>query len=291
VIQRVLTALVGIPLLVTAIWFGAPWLTLLLLLVVTLGIWEFYRLTPGNGSGKGPGGGPEDSRTLPTLLGIIWVMAFVLGGQAATGPSHFLTISLVVFGCGSFLSLLWLVAFFRGPGLGVKTGYLIGGPLYVGFLLGHVLVLRNLGEGDSLGRDWVLFALLLTFATDTGAFLVGRAIGRHPMSPRISPNKTLEGAAGGFCLAIIAATVLPQWLELGLLRWQLWVIGATVGVVAQTGDLLESKLKRISGVKDTGGIIPGHGGILDRLDSLVISMPAVYYLVTLVFPVTPVFPP
>ncbi len=84
-------------------------------------------------------------------------------------------------------------------------------------------------------------------------------------------------------MALIAAGVLPQWLELGLSRWQLWGIGATVGVVAQVGDLLESKFKRISRVKDTGGIIPGHGGILDRLDSLVISLPVVYYLVTLVF--------
>ena len=270
--QRVLTALVSIPLLVTAIWVGAPWLTLLLLWVVILGIWEFYRLSPGDG------------QSLPTPLGIIWVMAFVLGGQAANGPSHFLTISVVIFGCGCFLALLWLVAFFRGPGLALKTAYLIGGPIYVGFLMGHVLVLRDLGVGDSLGRDWVLFALLLTFATDTGAFFVGKAIGRHPMSLRISPNKTWEGAAGGFGLAMIAAGVVPLWLDLGLFGWQLLVSGATVGVVAQTGDLLESKLKRISGVKDASGIIPGHGGILDRLDSLLISLPAVYYLVTLVFP-------
>ncbi len=275
-IQRVLTALVGIPLLVTAIWLGAPWLTLLLLLVVILGIWEFYRLTPGDG------------QSLPAPLGIIWVMAFVLGGQAAVGPSHFLTISMVVFGCGCFLSLLWLIAFFRGPGLATKTAYLIGGPIYVGFLLGHVLLLRDLGSDESVGRDWVLFALLLTFATDTGAYFVGIAIGRHPMSLRISPNKTWEGAAGGFCLAMIAAAVLPLGLELGLFRWQLLVIGATVGVVAQIGDLLESKLKRISGVKDAGGVIPGHGGILDRLDSLLISLPAVYYLATLVFPITPI---
>ena len=269
--QRVLTALVGIPLLVTAIWLGPPWLTLLLILVVILGIREFYRLSL------------RDGQSLPISLGIIWVGAFVLGGHSATGPSHYLTISLVVFGCGAFLALLWMVAFFRGPGLWIKTAYLIAGPVYLGFLLGHVLVLRNLDDGGSLGRDWVLFALLVTFATDTGAFFVGKAIGRHPMSPRISPNKTWEGAAAGFCLAMVAAGLLPQWLDLGLFPWQLWIIGATVGVVAQGGDLLESKLKRISGVKDAGGIIPGHGGILDRLDSLVISMPAVYYLVSLIF--------
>ena len=269
--QRVLTALAGIPLLVTAIWLGAPWLTLLLLLVVILGIWELYRLSP------------ADGQSLPTFLGIIWVMAFVLGGQAATGVFHFLTISLVIFGIGCFLSLLWLIAFFRGPKLWAKTAYLMGGPVYVGFLLGHGLALRGL-DGGSLGRDWVLFALLVTFATDTGAFLVGKAIGRHPMTPRLSPNKTWEGAVGGLCLAMIAAGVLPLWLELGLFRWQLWVIGATVGVVAQIGDLLESKLKRISGVKDAGDLSPGHGGILDRLDSLLITLPAVYYLVALVFP-------
>ena len=265
--QRVLTALVGIPLLITTIWLGPPLLTLLLLLVVILGIRELYRLCPGNG------------QTLPLALGIIWVGAFVLGGQAATGLSHFLTISLIVFGCGALLALLWLVAFFHGPGLWIRTAYLIGGPVYLGFLLGHVLVLRGLDGG--IGRDLVLFALLVTFATDTGAFLIGKAIGRHPMYPQVSPNKTWEGAVGGFCLAMIVAAVLPLLLELGLFHWQLLVVGATVGVVSQIGDLLESKLKRISGVKDAGGIIPGHGGILDRLDSLVFSLPAVYYLVSL----------
>ena len=268
--QRVLTALVGIPLLITAIWFGAPWLTLLLLLVVILGIQELYRLSP------------EDGQNLPAPLGITWVIAFVLGGQAATGPSHYLTISLVIFGCGAFAALLWLIAFFRGRGLGLNTAYLIGGPVYVGFLLGHVLLLRDF-DGVGSGRDWVLFTLLVTFATDTGAFLVGKAIGRHPMSPQISPNKTWEGAAGGFLLALVVAGLLPEELELSLFRWQLVIIGATVGVVAQIGDLLESKLKRVSGVKDAGSIIPGHGGVLDRLDSLVLSIPVVYYLVVLVF--------
>jgi len=151
VIQRVLTALVGIPLLVTVIWIGAPWLTLLLLLVVILGIWELYRLSP------------ADGQSLPTFLGIIWVMAFVLGGQAATGPLHFLTISLVVFGCGSFLSLLWLVAFFRGPGLWIKTAYLIGGPIYVGFLLGHcgsTPAAINARQNPPAAPSQVLFGLI-----------------------------------------------------------------------------------------------------------------------------------
>ena len=151
------------------------------------------------------------------------------------------------------------------------------------FLLSHALVLREMGESVNLGRDWLLFALLVTFATDTGAFLTGRAIGRYKMAPAISPNKTWEGAIGGFILAVLASLALGQLLNLELAHWQQGLIGATVGVVSQLGDLSESTLKRVSQVKDAGSIIPGHGGILDRVDSLVLSIPAVYYLLNLVF--------
>jgi phosphatidate cytidylyltransferase len=144
--------------------------------------------------------------------------------------------------------------------------------------------LRQLGGDTSdLGRNWLLVALLVTFATDSGAFLVGKNLGRRPLAPRISPSKTWEGAIGGFLLAVATALVLGQFLELGLSRWQTGLIGATVGMVSQLGDLFESKLKRISQVKDAGSIIPGHGGMLDRLDSLLFSIPAVYYLVNVVF--------
>ena len=133
-----------------------------------------------------------------------------------------------------------------------------------------------------MGRNWLILALFCTFATDTGAYLVGRAIGRRPMAPSISPNKTWEGAAGGFLAAIAAAVLLDYLLNLGLARdqwnWQAPLIGATVGLVAQAGDLLESRLKRLSQVKDSGGLMPGHGGLLDRLDSLLLTLPAAYYL-------------
>jgi CDP-diglyceride synthetase len=103
-----------------------------------------------------------------------WGVAFVIGGQAAAGLAHFLIISAGVFLAGSFLSLLWVIAFYHGQNLATAVAYLVGGPVYVGFLLSHALVLRELGNGGELGRDWVLFALLVTFATDTGAFFVGR---------------------------------------------------------------------------------------------------------------------
>lgn len=269
--QRVIAALVGIPVLVSAIWWGSPWLTLLLILVVLLAVRELYRLAPSAGT------------PLPVPLGMLWVAVFVLGGQASSGLGSFLTISAVVFLAGAFLSLLWIIAFYRGQNPGKAAAFLVGGPVYVGFLLAHALTLRELGEGADLGRDWLLLALLVTFATDSGAFFVGRALGRHQMSPNISPGKTWEGAAGGLALAVVAALALGIWLDLSLPRWQLATIGATVGVVSQLGDLMESKLKRLSNVKDAGSLIPGHGGILDRLDSILFSTPTVYYLLLLVF--------
>ena len=103
------------------------------------------------------------------------------------------------------------------------------------------------------------------------------------MAPSISPNKTWEGSLGGFVSAVVAAGALGLVLDLEIEVWQQLVIGAVVGVVAQWGDLLESKLKRIADVKDAGSIIPGHGGLLDRLDSLLFTLPAVYYLIVTVF--------
>ena len=253
---------------------------------------------------------------LPALVGSAWVAAFVIGGAAANGVLQFWGISLGVFLAGAFIALLWLIAFYHGPRWPVATAYLMGGPVYIGFLLAHVLALAQLGENFfyayptdfnflsfpdtsyELGRNWLIFALLTTFATDTGAFLAGRAVGRHPMAPRISPNKTWEGSVGGFAGAILAALILERILNLGLghtgwagladvgwssaWNWQPLLIGATVGVVSQCGDLLESALKRLSQVKDAGSLMPGHGGILDRLDSLLITIPVVYYLIVTV---------
>jgi len=129
------------------------------------------------------------------------------------------------------------------------------------------------------GRDWVLLALFSTFAVDTTAYFTGRAFGRHKLAPAISPAKTWEGAVGGLVGAIAAVVILALILEepLDIGYGKLVVIGFLVGVFAQLGDLAESKLKRIMGVKESGSLIPGHGGILDRLDSVVFTGVVVYY--------------
>ena len=268
---RLLTAGVGLPLLVGAVWLGAPWLTLLALLAGAVGLWEAYRLTP-------PGVAP-----LPLLPGVVWVAAILLAAQAAHGLPGFLTITGGVIAAGAFVAALWYIAFYRGGEYVLGFAYLILGPLYIGFLLAHSLALRELPYGDEIGRNWLLFALLTTFAADTGAYAVGRAVGRTPMAPSISPSKTWEGSAGGFAAAVGAALLVGAVFELAVPLWQQAAVGAVVGTVAQLGDLLESRLKRAAYVKDTSSIIPGHGGILDRLDSLLFSLPAVYYLLVTVF--------
>ena len=128
------------------------------------------------------------------------------------------------------------------------------------------------------GGWWLLLGILTVYAADTGAYAVGRLIGRHPMAPGISPGKSWEGAAGGMAGAVIAAVVLGILLPLRLQIWQLAGIGVILGIVAPLGDLLESKIKRRAGVKDSGRLLPGHGGMLDRLDSLLPSLIVVYLL-------------
>ena len=283
-LQRSLTALVGIPILVGAIWLGAPWLTVLVVAVGLATIWELYRMTP---AGVGP---------LPIVLGAAWVLAMLSGAQAASGRDNFLIISGGVLAAGSFVALLWFIAFYRGDdsvgnkNIPIGLGYLILGPIYVGFLLAHALMLREItGSGAEIegtsdfGRSWLLFALLVTFAVDTGAYLVGRSVGRRPMAPNIRPNKTGEGRRCGFASAVAAGLVLGLVFDLGVPAWQQAMIGGVVGVVGQWGDLIESKLKRIADLKDASSIIPGHGGLLDRLDSVLLTLPAVYYLIVTVF--------
>ena len=274
-LQRTLTASVGIPVLVAAVWFGAPWLTILVALVAVLGVREFYELRP---KGIPP---------LPAVLGAIWVIALVVGAQGSSSLNSFLVISSIILAVGAIACSLWLIAYYTSGKPLTASLLLFGGPIYAGFLLAHALALREIGDsvGDSgqAGRDLLLFTLLIVFGTDTGAYLIGKAIGSRPLAPVISPSKTWEGAAGGLFFALAIAVVAGYAFDLAIPIWQQLVIGACVGIISQFGDLFESKLKRLSNAKDAGSIIPGHGGVLDRLDSVVVSIPLVYYLLATVF--------
>jgi phosphatidate cytidylyltransferase len=157
----------------------------------------------------------------------------------------------------------------------------IFGVLYVGWLGSHFILLRELprlaGLDYALGARFVFLAVLLTWACDTGAYLTGKTIGRTPLIPRVSPRKSREGALGGVVLALVAAVIAQRtfadYLDPPMALW----LGLVAAVAGMTGDLVESLMKRDMEVKDSASLIPGHGGTLDRFDSLFFSVPLIYY--------------
>ncbi len=155
------------------------------------------------------------------------------------------------------------------------------GVLYIGWLGAHVVALRELpwtlGVPYAQGMSFALLPFFLAWTCDTAAYLVGRAWGRHQLAPRVSPQKSVEGAAGGLVASIAAGAVARVWFA-PFLSWGLALgLGALVGVFAQLGDLVESLLKRDAEAKESSSLIPGHGGVLDRFDSLLFAAPLVYY--------------
>ena len=147
--------------------------------------------------------------------------------------------------------------------------------LYVGWLGSHLVLLRTLPSGE----EWLLLAVFAVMATDTGAFAAGRLLGRHRLLPQISPTKTVEGAVGGLFAGFSAVVLINLLPDLDVTYWKIALLGLILPLLAQIGDLSESAIKRSLGVKDFSRLIPGHGGVLDRLDSLLFGVPTVYFFV------------
>lgn len=151
---------------------------------------------------------------------------------------------------------------------------------FVGVFFGYLMELRlltDLPKGDENGSDLVFLLFLVVWASDTAAYYVGRLLGRHPLAPAVSPRKTVEGAVGGLAGALLAAFVARAWFMNRLDVADCAILGVALGVVGMAGDLVESMLKRGAGVKDSARLVPGHGGLLDRVDSLLYAAPVLYY--------------
>jgi len=262
--QRVLTAIVGVPLIVLAIWFGAPWFTLLIAAAALAGTYEFYGMTR------------LDRKEPLFYLGLLWTLALVLAPHYAHRDPGVLPM------LGTAALLISLIFLLRRPSTEnafPNWAWMIAGALYVGWMLSYWVALRGMDDG----RNWVYIAMLTVFANDTGAYFVGRALGRHKLAPAISPAKTWEGAIGGLICAILGAMVTAVVLSLvsafTFAYWQIIILGLIVSLFAQLGDLVESLLKRNTGAKESGRLLPGHGGILDRFDSIIFVGAVVYYYV------------
>lgn len=255
--KRVCSALVIAPLVFVAAWFGGPFYAIVVAAAAGLGALEFY----------GMRGLPR--RHPLTQFGLLCVLVFIILAHFEGPYTASLLASAVVF------SSVWFIL--RRPAWGslINWAWTVAGILYLGWMLSRLIPLRALADG----REWVLFSLFAIFAADTIAFFVGRAWGRHSLAPAISPSKTWEGAMAGFAGAIAASMILATILSLPIPYWQVAILGILIGIFSQLGDLAESLLKRSTGVKDSGTLIPGHGGILDRLDSIVFTVVVVYYYV------------
>ena len=171
------------------------------------------------------------------------------------------------------LTLLILVAYTQGTSLLHAIEKQIQGVLYVPFFLSFLVLVRN---GDK-GGLWILWVWLIVAASDTGAFYWGSYHGKRPLSPLISPNKTIEGALGGLALALVVGVVFELLFIHDVSLAGTLAFSLTAAVAGQVGDLFESALKRAGGIKDSGRLLPGHGGVLDRLDGVIFAAPVAYF--------------
>ena len=212
-------------------------------------------------------------RFLP-CLGLTWALAVALSPHYEDAA----VLSAVMAGA-IVVSLVGMLCLLPREKAFHSWAWIVAGVLYVGWMLSYWIRLGMLANG----REWVCLAVVATFAYDTGAFFVGGAWGRHRLAPTISPGKTWEGVAGGLLSAIAVATAVSRipafFASIGAECWQVAILACLVGLSAQGGDLVESLLKRNAGVKESGKLLPGHGGVLDRVDSLIFVGVVVYYCV------------
>jgi phosphatidate cytidylyltransferase len=178
-----------------------------------------------------------------------------------------------------FFGLLFLLRFKDLSAVVQHLSLTLFGFLYLPLLLGHLALLRALPEG----RQWVFLTLLIVMASDTAAYFIGVSFGRRKLYPAISPNKSIEGSLGGLAGSLGGAFLGRAWFFPAIGIQDCIFLGLGLGALAQLGDLFESMLKRSFQVKDSGNLIPGHGGILDRLDSLIFAFPAAYYYALILF--------
>ncbi len=265
---RIVSGIVFVPILVLLARAGGLAFWALVALEVTLGLREFHRMMREKGLSPYPLLGHLSA------LGVLWKVY-----RPHQSQTDFLVTAAVLLTLGLGLRRPDLKG--RVEGMAVT----VFGVLYVGWLSAHLVLLRELpwraGTAYAEGAGYVLLAFFLTLSCDTGAYAFGRAFGRN-RPWRISPRKSVEGAAGGFACAIVAAFIARAWFAPWLRPWDPPVLGAIVGVFAQVGDLVESMFKRDARSGDSSDFIPGHGGILDRFDSLYFAAPLVYYYLKIV---------
>ena len=257
--QRIVTGVIAGVVFAGLLWLGGWYYTALLVVMAAIGYAEFVKLN-GQASFR-----PD---VLAAYIAVILLTLTQLPDGTFELPSFELTVWILAF------VLLSATVLSKNKINLEHASLLLLGAVYVGTGFHYMLATRELAHGVF----WSAVAFVCIWSSDAGAYFVGKAIGRTKLWPAISPNKTIEGSIGGLALAVIAALIFawsrPEWLGYG----QAVVIGVVAAVAGQLGDLVQSAYKRFRGVKDSGQLLPGHGGILDRTDSWLIVFPLLYLL-------------
>jgi phosphatidate cytidylyltransferase len=287
---RVLSALVLLPVVIGTIWFLPAGATFVLAAVAAvLAFWEYRAIARALGV------------SVPAGIGGVAVVLVCYSMWVADSASdvswngvHLLQPNLVYLVLMAALIVVGSVSIAQGrpgPAVLADAGATLFAPIYIGLPLGALAAVRGdigaMGASSDIAWDtvdgrWVLLLLLVVIVvSDSAQYYTGRAFGRRPLSPAISPKKTVEGAIGGVVFGTIAMTLGGRYI-FGSPLWVLALLGATISLLGIVGDLFESLLKRSAGVKDSSNLIPGHGGVLDRIDSWLFAAP-VYYVFVRVF--------
>lgn len=285
-VQRLLSSVIGIPLAVAVIWAGGTWLAGVLCLLAMIGLWEFHTKARGKGIVTT---WPVACAAIVAFVMLAWGLSRPEGDRWWVSLGGFgLGVMCLLFGL-MLLVLVWnLVRFHRDQSVHVvmDVGATLLIALYIGVPFSMCILLRELpGRSHAepvvglptypidIGARLLLLAFATASAADSAAYFAGTTWGRHKLTPA-SPNKTVEGFVGGMVGAVVTATVIGLWFRVPFHVSA--VSGVVVGTFGQLGDLCKSILKRDLGTKDFGNLIPGHGGILDRLDSLMMSAPLLF---------------
>jgi phosphatidate cytidylyltransferase len=263
--KRLLTAAAGIPLAVYIVNTGGLLFLGVLSILLLTGFMELYAMLRRQNF--------QPALFLGAIIGILMLAVAYFGNPEEMG---FLITLLLL---GTLSKLIFSKDSFTVP----DAAFTVLITLYVGWLFSFLVLLRNISS-DSLGMPWgefpvgaayTWFALLSTWASDTFAYFVGSSFGKHKLCPHISPGKTVEGAIGGLVGSILVAMGVGAVIHMPLSHSAL--LGMLIGFVAPLGDLVESIFKRYTGIKDSGKLFPGHGGVLDRFDSILFVAPVTYY--------------
>lgn len=260
---RLLTAVVMVPVLLALLYLAPLWGFLALVAFGgAVAAWELFAMVaPGDRFAQGYG--------VLASLGAFTCIRF----ESSAKLLVLLAVALTIGGL--------LVALLRPDPIeraGMRLGWMIAGPLYTGGLVATLSLLH----ARPLGGSWVVLSMMLAWWGDTGGYFAGRAFGKHKLYEKVSPNKTIEGSMGGIAGSVLGALVAHFWYLRALPLVDGVVLAVVAGMLGQMGDLAESLLKRAAGVKDSGVIVPGHGGLLDRIDALVFTSAATWAYATFV---------